>query len=119
MSFGLVAICPSCNYSFGDGVPCRCEFLTDWNAIHRREKLMSKVHDDIAHRFAHHPPTAPNIAEAHQQVRRECAVLGHTLAGLLPESREKSLAFTKLEEAMFWANAAVARAQRLYEPPQS
>jgi hypothetical protein len=26
-----------------------------------------------------------------------------------PESREKSLAFTKLEECVMWANAAIAR----------
>lgn len=28
---------------------------------------------------------------------------------LVPPSREKSLALTKLEEAAFWANAAIAR----------
>jgi len=26
-----------------------------------------------------------------------------------PDSREKSLAFTKLEEAVMWANASIAR----------
>lgn len=28
-----------------------------------------------------------------------------------PKSREQSLAITKVEEAMFWANAAIARNQ--------
>lgn len=38
---------------------------------------------------------------------------GNELAKLIqvtcPESREKSLAFTKLEEAVMWANASIAR----------
>jgi hypothetical protein len=29
---------------------------------------------------------------------------------LVPPGREQSLAFTALEEAMFWANAGIARA---------
>ena len=32
-----------------------------------------------------------------------------TIQGECPESREKSLAFTKLEECIMWANAAIAR----------
>ena len=39
--------------------------------------------------------------------------LGKDMARLIessvPVSREKSLAFTKLEEAIFWANAGIAR----------
>ena len=29
-----------------------------------------------------------------------------------PESREKSLAVTKLEEVVFWSNAAIAREEK-------
>jgi len=32
-----------------------------------------------------------------------------TFDQLAPESREKSLAITKLEEAVYWLNAAIAR----------
>lgn len=32
-----------------------------------------------------------------------------TLNKMLPEGREKALAFTALEEASFWAHAAIAR----------
>ncbi|MGH3375967.1 MAG: DUF7681 family protein [Actinoallomurus sp.] len=35
--------------------------------------------------------------------------MADALNEVLPEGREKSLAITNLEQAMFWANAAVAR----------
>lgn len=66
-------------------------------------------YDDIDNRFSYHPPTKPGTREAHEFVRAACRNLAETLVPILPESREKSLAITKLEEAMFWANASIAR----------
>jgi len=63
---------------------------------------------DIKHRFAYHAPDDAK-KEEHQLVRDDCGALGQLFQARLPDGREKSLALTKLEEAMFWANAAIAR----------
>lgn len=64
--------------------------------------------DDIEKRFTYHAPKLDQPAR-YSEIR----ALGKNLAFLIeeacPDSREKSLAFTKLEEAVFWANAAIAR----------
>lgn len=65
---------------------------------------------DIAHRFAFHAATTEEKRDAHTSVRQQCRVLADALNDSLPEGREKSLAITKLEEVMFWGNAALARA---------
>lgn len=66
--------------------------------------------EDLKRRFQFHPADDENTKAAHQAVRDICleaadAILEETG----PSSREQSLAITKLEEAMFWANAAIAR----------
>lgn len=65
----------------------------------------------IDKRFSHHPPTRENVVELHEATRGLVKRCGSALNILLPESREKSLAFTALEEALMWANAAIARNQ--------
>lgn len=65
--------------------------------------------DDIFNRFTSHPATTEETQNAHTSVRQKCYELAEFLNDLLPESREKSLAVTHLEEVMFWANASIAR----------
>lgn len=66
------------------------------------------TNEDLINRFMHHVPKAgqPQIYSAIRQKALEFAQL---INEKCPESREKSLAITKLEEVMFFANASVAR----------
>lgn len=64
--------------------------------------------NDISNRFEYHKPT-PEKVKKHEGVRADCISLALNFMDDLPESREKSLALMRLEEAMFWANAAIAR----------
>ena len=58
--------------------------------------------------FKYHPPK-PGQAELYQKLRDEAHKLANRIAEYCPNSRERALAITKLEEAVFWANAAIAR----------
>ena len=63
---------------------------------------------ELVNRFTFHPGTAVT-GPMHDRVRTELREVALRLDVLLPAGREKALTITKLEEAMFWANAAVAR----------
>lgn len=67
-----------------------------------------KLHDRIDRDFVHHPPKGDQ-AERYQSLRDDARVLAHEIVNQTPPSREQSLALTALEEAVFWANAAIAR----------
>lgn len=64
--------------------------------------------DEIEIRFTFHPVKGDQ-GDRYQKIRDECKALATVIDGLAPDSREKSLAFTALEEVSMWANAAIAR----------
>lgn len=66
---------------------------------------------DLAQRFDYHPPAHDGIKHAHEDARYALLTVARIINELCPDGREKSLAITKLEEAMMWANAAIARKQ--------
>lgn len=70
--------------------------------------------DEVERRFTYHPPIQsedPVIDQPHryEALRHEAKFFASLIVGQTPESREQSLAITHLEEAVFWANAAIAR----------
>lgn len=65
--------------------------------------------DELWKRFQHHPPKDAHTVKRHEMVRSSIANCVSHLLGVVPDSREQSIMLTKLEEAMFWANAGIAR----------
>lgn len=67
---------------------------------------MSK--DAIENNFSYHAPK-DGQPEKYEEIRGKGREFARLIDGLCPDSREKSLALTKLEEAVMWANASIAR----------
>lgn len=63
---------------------------------------------DLENRFTYHEPKSDQ-PERYKVIRSNARVLADQINVACPESREKSLAITKLEEAVMWANASIAR----------
>ena len=58
--------------------------------------------------FTYHPPKG-NQPDRYVLIRNKAKELALLLAGNCPQSRELSLAFTKLDEVVMHANSAIAR----------
>lgn len=63
---------------------------------------------DIESRFTYHAPSEKNVTKF-PTLRSAAKQLAELINELCPEGREKSLAITKLEEVIMWANAGIAR----------
>ena len=63
---------------------------------------------DLKNRFTYHAPFGDQT-ERYENIRRWGYNLASALEASCPDSRELSLAITKLEEVIFWANASIAR----------
>lgn len=62
-------------------------------------------------RFTYHSPL-PDQPPRYAHLRGQALMLAEDIVYLIPPGREQALALTKLEEAIFWANAAIARNER-------
>jgi hypothetical protein len=63
---------------------------------------------DLDNRFRYHAPK-PGQPEKYTAIRDKAKELAELVNELCPDSREKSLAITNLEECSMWANASIAR----------
>lgn len=65
--------------------------------------------EELRHRAAYHPPRTDETVKAHETVRANIVDLTLEWNAALPEGREKSMALGFLDQAMWAANAAIAR----------
>jgi len=64
--------------------------------------------DDLLKRFTYHPPK-PGQPALYTKIRDLAHGFAIEIDESQPDSREKSLAITALEECIMWANAGIAR----------
>ena len=65
---------------------------------------------ELKNRFTYHKPIPKlNQEERYKEIRATALSYAQYLITVTPESREQSLAITRLEEVMFWAIAAICR----------
>jgi hypothetical protein len=63
---------------------------------------------DLENRFTYHSPKGDQ-AERYENIRYIAREFANDINRMCPDSREKSLAITALEECVMWANASIAR----------
>lgn len=71
--------------------------------------------DRIEHNLTLHPPSSPAVGAVMDEVRRVFKDASHRVDELVPDSREKSMALTDLEDGCMHAIAGLARNQALLD----
>ena len=69
-----------------------------------RPTLAERIEND----FVYHAPRHGQ-PELYQHIRNTAKTLAILIAQEVPEGREQALAITNIEQAVFWANAGIAR----------
>lgn len=77
-------------------------------ATKAEERDMSNITERIENDFTYHAPK-PGQDVKYKEIRSKAKELALLIMLDCPESREQSLAITKLEECVMWANASIAR----------
>lgn len=67
--------------------------------------------EQLLHNLTNHAPASPAVVKRFEDIRRSAKLLGDDIIDLVPESRERSLALTQLEQTVMWAIAGIARNQ--------
>ena len=62
---------------------------------------------ELVHRFRRNEVSEADVTKM-ETLRDEMRLLAMTVNALVPDSREKSLALTALEESLMWANKAIS-----------
>ena len=73
-------------------------------------KIVKKAspENEIEINFTYHIPKG-NQQEKYKSLRTKSKELAYIFNELCPDSKEKELAMVRLEEALMWANASIAR----------
>jgi hypothetical protein len=74
----------------------------------KRNKVFDALLQDLQARFTYHAPKGDQ-ALRYGFLRSMAHDLAIKICELCPDSRERSLALTNLDEVIMWANAAIAR----------
>jgi len=63
--------------------------------------------EQIQNTFTYHAPHG-NQTERYENIRCHARALAEVIANDAPDSRERSVALTNLQQCVMWANAAIA-----------
>jgi len=69
---------------------------------------MSVGKERLENDFTYHKANE-NQVDRYEYLRENAKALANAIDERVPDGREKSLALTNLEQAIFWANAGIAR----------
>ena len=69
---------------------------------------MEEIDLDLEDRFTYHKPDSKQ-QEIYPLIRDKAKEFAYLIQKHVPNSREKSLALTKLEVVVMWANAGISR----------